>query len=195
MTPVDTLTKMAVLKHSTKEAHVQTERVLIPYLKNISRNEDYIRILKIFYGFYRPVQHSIDCFINESNLPDKAKRRKAAWILDDLLLAGDSTTPEICASIPVLTNKAQAFGALYVLEGSTLGGEIIVQMLKKNTSLHLPPNAFSFFAAYGENNSSMWKDFGEHLENAVTAEPELQAATDAANETFVKLKQWMLKSN
>ncbi len=54
-----------------------------------------------------------------------------------------------------------AAGALYVLEGSTLGGQIIVKHLQKA----MPPSFVNaaYFLGYKQRTGSMWKDFLQQL--------------------------------
>lgn len=59
------------------------------------------------------------------------------------------------------TNVYLAAGALYVLEGSTLGGQIIVKHLQKA----MPSNFVNttYFSCYQQKTGSMWKEFLQQL--------------------------------
>ncbi|MBL3658350.1 biliverdin-producing heme oxygenase [Fulvivirga sediminis] len=90
-----------------------------------------------------------------------AKRKKAHLIVKDLnnLDSPSIDLPE--ESFPEL-NSAEIMGALYVTEGSTLGGNIILKNLMKNKAFD-GKNIFNFLSYYGENTSSYWKVFLETL--------------------------------
>jgi heme oxygenase len=64
----------------------------------------------------------------------------------------------------------KAFGCLYVMEGSTLGGKIIYNILKKQLGLSDSAGA-SFFYGYGPATGEKWKTFGASLE-AFAGRPE-----------------------
>src|SRR5690554_5361704 len=110
------------LRENTKTAHVELEKVLVPKIKSIHTTNDYLEILVYFYRFFAPLEKAIFSQI-EAVLPDSAQRRKSAWIVEDI----HSLKPSYPAISPYpftpeINSQTQAIGALYVLEGSTLGG-------------------------------------------------------------------------
>lgn len=78
--------------------------------------------------------------------------------------------------------KAAFMGSLYVFEGSTLGGAVILKQLKSNPNLnHISEH--HFYGCYGERLGYFWKVFLEHL-TAITQETEVEEAIKAAQKTF-----------
>ncbi|MGE6396430.1 biliverdin-producing heme oxygenase [Chryseobacterium scophthalmum] len=67
-----------------------------------------------------------------------------------------------------LANEHEALGAMYVIEGSTLGGNVIAKQLSKTEGFD--DVTFNFFGCYQENTGSMWKNFKEVLDTEVTEE-------------------------
>lgn len=181
------------IKNKTKQAHLETEHLLIPKLKSIQSKEDYAAILSMFYGFFSPLQQRIESHITKQTLPDIEQRRKAAVIEQDIVSLHVSQKLDICEDLPTIHHLLQAFGALYVIEGSTLGGEIISKMLRKNDNVNIPENALQFFKGYGEQNLAMWQSFKEFMLQQIHSDTDVAIVTDAAKDTFVKLKNWMLK--
>lgn len=57
-----------------------------------------------------------------------------------------------------------AMGILYVIEGSSLGGRVILKNIQKNLNLE-PDSGAAYFAGYGERTGMLWKDFMEILVN------------------------------
>src|SRR5438309_503026 len=111
-------------------AHHQTlDHSMMPFIEAVQSKNDYAALLLLFYGFFKPVYDSIDAFIDTSSLPDYQSRRKPEWILNDLNELKVNYTIQLCQQLPVINNNSAAFGALYVLEGSTLGGIVIKQMI------------------------------------------------------------------
>lgn len=110
------------LKQETSQLHTEFEKLLIPPLKNVQSFSDYTRILKLFYGFFSPVEQLIDRYVERNPLPDIAERRKSQLILDDLQSFDLAVDVQPCSNLPEISDTASAFGGMYVLEKSTLGG-------------------------------------------------------------------------
>jgi heme oxygenase len=120
-------------------------------------------------------------------LPDLPLRRKAALLHDDLRSLG--VDPGAAArGLPSIGSAAAAFGAAYVLEGSTLGGAVLARQL--GPALGLTPNhGMRYFHAYGAELGAYWKRFvtalqafGSGLDAA--AEAELLATASAIFAAF-----------
>ena len=60
-----------------------------------------------------------------------------------------------------VTDSEHALGCLYVLEGATLGGNMIVKKLKENRHLKPYNLQFYYYQVYGEQLISYWKQFCE----------------------------------
>lgn len=174
------------VKNATQTLHTEVEQILRPRLTSISTVNDYADILKMFYGFFQPLENSVQQRISSNDLPDIKERRKAAVILHDLKQLSQSTTNiSLCSSLPFIANRAQAFGALYVMEGSTLGGKMIAKMLLKNAVV--PKEALNFFTCYKEETGRKWKGFL----HALNQQQEVDEIIQTANDTFLHLKKWM----
>lgn len=183
---VNPLPLAALVKHTTESIHTKVEDLLLPRLTSIQCIDDYASVLKMFYGYFQPLESVIEQHLHSGHLPDLAERRKATFVLRDLQQIGHATAGlELCRLLPVVTNTAQAFGAMYVLEGSTLGGKVIAKMLAKNQVV--PAGATQFFSGYGEQTGTRWKGFLEVLNQQTDEATVLSAAT----ETFSCLKCWM----
>lgn len=178
----------AVLKEETKELHQQVELLLIPRIKSVQNRDDYAQILRLFYGYFAPLEHRIAPFFEAALLPDFPHRRKAGLLLQDLQHLGLNEEPVWCPKLPGIKNINQAWGALYVLEGSTLGGVHIAAMIRQK--IQPVENVLAFFQGYGANTSTMWHLFKETLDISVSDArfPEVVAA---ANDTFLHLENWM----
>ncbi|MBB1285972.1 biliverdin-producing heme oxygenase [Flavisolibacter sp. BT320] len=183
---INDLPLAGLVKNATQSVHEEVEGLLLPALASIRTTEDYASILKMFYGYFYPLEKQIENHIQAGNLPDIKERRKAASILHDLRQIGQPTENLfLCDTLPAINNAPQAFGALYVLEGSTLGGKQIAKMLTKNPAI--PEGATRFFSGYGDQTGSRWKAFLE----VFNQQPQKEEVTAAATETFYFLKGWM----
>ena len=90
--------------------------------------------------------------------------------------------------VPLLRDAFEALGSLYVMEGSTLGGQVIM----RNVTLRLGFDdrfGCSYFAGHGANTGAMWRSFLARLDEAPTAEAERIA--NGASATFERLAWWL----
>jgi heme oxygenase len=179
------------LKQQTLAEHLALEDLIVPQIKSVQSINDYAQLLHLFYGFNKPVEEAIQKVITPSILPDITKRQKADLLLKDLEAVNHSDQPSVCNDIPQIQSIEEAFGALYVMEGSTLGGKSITQMLLK-TPVGLQPDQVHFFNAYGKETGPMWLSFLSQL-NTFNAVQQQAVIIDTARETFIKFKNWILQ--
>jgi len=181
------------IKEATLENHQQVEKVLVTRMKAMRSMNDYTALLQMFYGYFGGLEKMIKPYITSNILADHNDRRKTEALVNDLetLNAGVPTTANE-TDLPVITNYLQAFGALYVIEGSTLGGKIISQMMQKH--LHFNGNeGLSFFEGYGDDTMPMWENFKQALNNVVKNDDDASIVLKSANDTFARFKAWIEK--
>lgn len=79
---------------------------------------------------------------------------------------------------------AAAFGSMYVLEGSALGGQVIARAARATLGLG-PTNGAAYFNGHQRQMAARWLEFRVLLEEQVGPSPEAcQQACDAACQTF-----------
>lgn len=185
---------MQRLKRDTQVHHEQIER-LVDLPSRLRSREAYRAVLIQFYGFYAPLEASLWQVEGLAlALGDVAARRKADLIARDLLALGvrPGELPALprCADLPALPDAAHALGCLYVLEGATLGGQIIVRQLAAGPGVTADSGG-AFFSGYGRETGPMWRSFGVGLAAYATT-PEREAGiVAAAGETFCALDRWL----
>lgn len=121
-----------------------------------------------------------------------ARLVKSRWLRNDLDVLGSEAGAAADAEAgterghPVaISSEAQAFGILYVLEGATLG----LQVLHKRIGVgSLRRSAASrFMLGYGEATGANWREFVARLETLPSAVwPQV---LDAATETFAAFQR------
>ncbi|TXD71199.1 biliverdin-producing heme oxygenase, partial [Mitsuaria sp. TWR114] len=80
-----------------------------------------------------------------------------------------------------------AFGSLYVLEGSALGGQVLTPMLLARHGL-TPERGAAYFHGFGERTGAMWREFRQLADAQAGAnETDRDAACHAAVQTFQAL--------
>src|SRR5690606_27710661 len=125
----------------------------------------------------------------DGRLPDVDERRKTDWILEDLNFFCPSR-PAIPPNhhTPGIDSSFQAMGALYVIEGSTLGGQMICKMVAKRLGIS-PGSGFKFFSGYGEDTARMWAEFKDFMNSNQWTREEEREVIDTAERTFGLFKQ------
>ena len=182
------------LRSGTRARHVALESRTVLLNKDLSHS-NYSQCLQRFFGYYAPLEKRL----RESPAWHEAgfvydNRYKMSQIVQDLLALGvtqDALTniPQ-CNTLPNLKTTAQLFGCLYVLEGATLGGQIISKHL--NASLGLTPDfGCSFFGGYGKQTGSHWKAFGACLTAFAMQTGSDDEIIASANNTFQTLDCWL----
>jgi heme oxygenase len=183
---------MVRLRQKTLRLHLRLKQG-IDLFHHFSTLEDYRRLLERYQGFYEPVESALERHFNRrAGGLDFEPRRKSPMLVRDLRALGvkQFTTLPRCASLPAISSTPHAFGCLYTLEISTLGGQIITRHLNRVFGVS-PESGCSFFHSYGDQTVMMWRDLGQQIKKyAVTDEIE-EAMIEAAVETFVKLEEWM----
>ncbi|SFI53252.1 biliverdin-producing heme oxygenase [Halpernia frigidisoli] len=153
-----------LLKEQTRSLHDQVEERLLSKKimdKSFDLN-DYRFVLKHNYNFINHFEEAVFSKISVESAEKlhPEKRRKLPAITKDILLFDISRLFE--KSKLSLKNEAEAFGILYVMEGATLGGNMIAKNLLKN--IHFDGVNFNYFGLYGDQTGFLWKLFIENLE-------------------------------
>ncbi|RYU78796.1 biliverdin-producing heme oxygenase [Hymenobacter persicinus] len=142
------------------------------------------QFLADMYGFLQPYEVRLQ---SASLGPEweVSRRLRAPLILQDLHRNPAAPGLPLCPDMPPLDTQAQLLGAMYVLEGSTLGGQVIARQLAK---AGIP--ARTFFQGAGERTGPQWKLFCQLLtEAAPAAGPD--ELVQSASLTFQKLYAWL----
>lgn len=181
------------LKTRTRVQHEQAEASLNLMDPLLTRGE-YVRVLRRMWTLYVPLEDRLGALLGPANRaaldwPARLKRPLLERDLRDLgsPLPDEGQTDEgQTAALDFLHTEPDAWGAAYVLEGATLGGQLLRRHLA--TTLDLGSGGAAFYGSYGELVGPRWKAFGAALEARVAADPDPQAFTEravrAAGQTF-----------
>ncbi len=174
------------LRSATRAAHMELEttlQLLEPPLSCLR----FARALTGFQSFHRVWEPKVEALLGEPDM--LVPRRKLALIAADLDALGHAGNEPISFDLDFLDGAAQAWGSLYVLEGSTLGGQVISRSLKATD--WAPPNGLAYFNPYGRRIGAMWTQFRTALEaRAPGLDP--RAVVDGACATFRSLKDGLV---
>ncbi len=186
-----------LLKQETKTNHQQLEKMLVKQMRLISTKEDYVKLLQLFYSYFGALEEKINQFIIPHHLEEEHQfqRRKTIRIAEDITVSGgvvkDKAKEE---DLPEIMNRLQAFGALYVIEGSTLGGRVIAKMMQRQMDTN-DLEGFTFFHGYGDETESRWTNFRELLNEQPDSLEDKEIMIRTADETFEKFKCWIEKNS
>jgi heme oxygenase len=176
---VDTL---STIRGRTRELHVRLESRFDPGLEFKSR-ENYARLLQRYLGLYRPFERGMD------GLPESVRctvswsgREKCELLERDIEALAGTRSGEVAemGGLPDLGDLDSVLGALYVVEGSCLGGQYLYRQVSAALGLDASSGA-GFFYGYGAETGSMWKRFTSLLAQRVT---DANRATDTACAMF-----------
>jgi heme oxygenase len=186
------------LKTETRPHHERAERVVRLMDPGLTV-DGYRRHLEALYGFYGPVEAALAVRLGDV-VPDLRAHERWKLPLLEKDLASFGHTPASLARLPRASRPPsppgvpEALGGFYVLEGATLGGQLLLRHLTR----HFEGQAvgdFAFFRAYGEAVGPMWKAFGETLVRASA-----EAASDfddrviqGAKDMFAGFEAWLLQ--
>jgi heme oxygenase len=115
---------------------------------------------------------------------DFASRRRARWLEEDISITAPGYILERTHCYHVGTFE-EAVGILYVLEGSSLGGQVMLRQATLLPGISAIAGA-RFFAGHGDRTAQMWNDFVAIL-NRLAGEDSASAAIElGALEAFAK---------
>src|SRR6185437_3306793 len=157
----------------------------------------YRGLLARLLGFYLPIERQLGGFCWAEVGLNFDHRRKALWLQEDLEalqeVPGAIVDISQCRRLPAVDSLAEALGCLYVLEGATLGGQIISRGIYEALGI-MPARGGKFHAAYGQRTGEMWREFRSAITDYCGHSIERrEAAAAAAMETFNAFEQWLAR--
>jgi heme oxygenase len=188
-------TRMQRLREATRNAHMRIEGALPLLDPKLSRTR-YIGVVARFYGFYSVVEpRLLSAAGANAGQIELGRRAKLPLLALDLQALGSSAARiaalPCCADVPLTVTPSQALGVLYVLEGATLGGQVIGRNLRAGLGLD-SSNGAAFFGGYGDETRLMWRLFSEHVDRSSSLDVDVLAGS--AVDTFEKLLAWLVSA-
>jgi heme oxygenase (biliverdin-IX-beta and delta-forming) len=179
--------------HQLIEQNIASQQLMGPGVTLLQ----YGHYLKNLYGFVQGFEKMVFPLLNHYPLLQLDNRKKLHLLQADLAMLNDTDELQLLPDELFSTHYGSipaALGGMYVLEGSTLGGQIISKHLL-NTLGNAAAGSTTYFTAYAGQTGSMWKNFLQLLcEAAVTTEGEEEIIESAIN-TFTLLNTSLLKSH
>ena len=151
---------LTVLRNATSQQHTQLESTDLSkkLLSDFVTTGDYKNYLLKMKDIIAYCEEAIFLLV-ENVITDINSRRKLALIQHDLAcLQADVNASNLFQPIKKDITTPYALGFMYVVEGSTLGGRIILKHLKAKLGIS-EEECGTFFAGYKASTGIRWKDF------------------------------------
>jgi heme oxygenase len=181
------------LRQATRPQHEALEAVVPLGQENLPLAL-YGQVLTRFRGFYVTWETAAAAAAAPALAPIVRARRKLPLLDDDLHSLGlrpgydaamDSAwLPDLAAGDAIL------LGSMYVVEGATLGGQVISRSLERSSGFR-DGRGYSFFQSYGKATGQQWKSFVALIE--ALPDEESNTVVAAAQKTFRAFHQWFVE--
>jgi len=158
-----------LVRQATAASHARLETRL-DVLGRLADPDARRALMARFYGLYHGIEDALGAALSPVAALDYDARRKAPALRRDLAVLGVEPAAGELAVPPRLDSVAHALGYQYVLEGSTLGGQVI---RRDAHARGLGLEGLGFFDVYGPETGNRWRSFRLLLE---------QWCADAADE-------------
>jgi heme oxygenase len=180
---------MQLLKEQTSTLHNQVEKAA--FAKQIMDGSltlaQYQHLIIKNYQLHKMVESQIARQLTpeEQGKLQFEKRQKLHLLAKDLEGLGLDPTALLVQDDNdfAIQNIYEAIGAMYILEGSTLGGAVIQRHLAKNPAIG-GEVAFHYYGCYGKETGEMWKQFAMFATMAVVTPETQEMVLQKAIETF-----------
>jgi heme oxygenase len=172
------------LKAETRDAHDRIEHDLGLTRADLSL-ETYGILLTRMHGFFTSWEPAVEAALDDAAF--LGPRRKLPLLAGDLAALGLRPGPA-CALLPAMPGRDAALGSLYVLEGSTLGGQVIRRHVEALFAFS-PGGPTAYFTGYGADTGRRWQEMRARL--AALPQAAAPIVVEAALSTFDALHRWL----
>ncbi len=169
------------LREQTAGEHSQTEDT-VPLMSPTLTRAEYVATLRRFHRVVSAWDRWVDAHAPQDLLPLLAGRRRSTLLQQDLQAMGakpgEETLPQTnMESSAVIGDPRSIFlGRMYVMEGSTLGGQYIARHVEETLGL-AGGEGNSYFRGYGEATGERWREFRAVLQTLPESEAETVIAS------------------
>jgi len=169
-----------VLRTATRSAHhvIDHHPLLAPLVRPDLSLEHYGRVLRTFLWVYTPLQDALTRRIEQIGHGFELADR-VGWLQEDFASLGlGGELPPDPWQVPAMDSTEKLVGALYVVEGSTLGGQVIARQISASLGLTAQHGA-RFFNGWGEQTETRWSSFWRYADEICRAADHPAAAVAA----------------
>lgn len=178
------------LARSTRSDHDQIEQLMALDRPDFSV-DNYFEHLVRFRRFYRDFESHLESSGTSAALFYSGGRRKLGLIdldLNEVESLPQSMKPKTDFA-SLLPTEAHLWGAIYVIEGSTLGGQFLTRKFEK-TFGDAVRNRTHFFNSYGSQVGKCWQETVRTINQLQLSENETENAIEGARRTFAAMGRY-----
>lgn len=166
----------STLRASTADLHERVDSRVRRFLANgVEGCRDFLRVSR---DIVVPWEHELRRFSWPEELRVQDRLCKSGWLEEDV---GPFQAGRISAHA---ANAAEAWGALYVFEGSTLGAAVITRLVPR-----LVGGTFRYLQGYGAETEAMWSSMKVILDDAIRNDEDLAGSVTAARRVFAQFEK------
>jgi heme oxygenase len=163
----------AILRASTADLHERVDSRVRRFLAN--GVEGCRSFLRVSQGIVVPWEQELRRFSWPEELRVKDRLCKSEWLEEDV---GPFQASRVIAHA---ASAAEAWGALYVFEGSTLGAVVMAKLVEEAT--------FRYLRGHGSETEAMWSSMKVILDDAIRSEEDLAGSVTAARRVFAQFEE------
>ncbi|MBB5710161.1 biliverdin-producing heme oxygenase [Sphingomonas xinjiangensis] len=168
------------LRDNTREAHERVDGAFAAF--DLTQRNEYAAFLRAHAEVLLPLEAALDAAGAEQVTPDWPMRKRGGLIGEDLAFLRDAGrhAPPAAPEAWRLDTLEAAAGALYVLEGSRLGGKFLARQLP-----------LSFPRAYlaPDQPAEKWRNLLDRIDAILYEPARLQSALAAAHLAFAAFER------
>ena len=175
------------LREETETDHRAVEASL-SFMSDELRLEEYLTALQRLHGVVSAWELLAET-VSSTELRIMLETRARRFLLEDDIRALQGQVPAGTAPLPQFRSRAEFLGALYVMEGSRLGGQFIARHVSAVLGLK-DGIGTSYFRGFGEKTGSNWKELLRILESEIS-ESDTGSTIAGARAMFQAFGTWM----
>lgn len=172
---------LTALRSATRAEHERVDRLID--VQRLREPAHYARVLQVLDAFLAAWEPAAAAALPPPRRSWLQARSRRGFLRHDLAHLGIASTAP--ARLPHIAGSAAAWGTIYVMEGSALGGQFISRSLHE-AGLHQGGGA-SYFRGWGAATGDMWREVRALLATELDSPVATAQACEAARQTFQAL--------
>lgn len=179
-----------LLRERTRDLHAVLDARMLLGMPGAGRAQ-YAQHVAAMYGWLCPIEAKFRQYSWPADLEPSERWHKSAWLQQDIAAARDDgflpSHPSVCTQPADLTSAATRYGWAYVIEGSMLGGQVLMKRLADRVK----PWPMRYLQGYGAAAGIRWRAFLAALERDVRHEGDIESAARGAVDAFTSIGLWL----
>jgi heme oxygenase (biliverdin-IX-beta and delta-forming) len=180
------------LRQETEADHRNVEGAVSLMHQGLNTAE-YVQCLQSMYGVVAAWEERAAEIAPEWLQPSLLARRRSPLLALDLAWFGVGDKEHQRPALPQMNNLPSLFGTMYVMEGSTLGGQLIARHVEAVLPCREGQGS-SYFRGHGSQTGPLWKEFCEMLKLHVPDE-QTETVVVSAKAMFSTFGTWMQRKS